>query len=211
MGCPKIKICGVATLEAAQTAALAGVDYMGLVFHPSSKRAVTVSQACAITAVARTHGAIPVAVFTDHSAQQMLDICMATEITTVQLHGARARQAHRMLAPKYRRFYVCPVSKQGRIAKEDEQGLTHCDPKRDYVLFDHQVPGTGQCFDWAAFHYQGVFPMIVAGGLRRDNVNDAIRRFQPAMVDVSSGVEDRFGEKDAALITQFIQTVRGVA
>lgn len=85
-------------------------------------------------------------------------------------------------------------------------------PDASGILLDAWHPdlrgGTGHCFDWAAFPAQAGKPLILAGGLTPDNVGQAIRQTQPYAVDVSGGVEQAKGIKDARLMTAFLAAVR---
>jgi len=196
-----IKICGLRDVELATQTAQAGAHFIGLVFHPVSKRFVTLDKAKAIALATKQAGAIPVAVFVDHSALQMQEICEATDITTVQLHGNMARSQHLGLPKKYTRIYV--------QTSDMQQDVYEGDPARDFLLFDHRQAGSGQTFDWENFSYAGKFRWFLAGGLTPDNVSMAAQQLQPMGVDVSSGVENETGEKQLHKIKTFIQRARG--
>jgi len=79
----------------------------------------------------------------------------------------------------------------------------------DFLLVDGDNPGSGQVFDWRLA--EGVVDptrLIVAGGLRPDNVAEAVAHLRPAGVDVDSGVESAPGRKDPMLIREFIVNAR---
>ncbi len=204
---PLIKICGVKTPEIAREAAILGADFIGLIFHPDSRRFVDLEKAKMISKAARENGAIPVGVFVNQSAQEIDDICKKANIQVIQLQGGPPRKEHHLLSKNYQRFYVRPVSPEGNIVSDVDQGLSHCDPKRDYLLFDNENAGKGEVFNWNNFKYSGDFRFILAGGLNDKNVRNAINILNPAMVDVSGGVENSKGEKDIALIRKFIERV----
>ncbi len=94
---------------------------------------------------------------------------------------------------------------------EDVQAATNYDV--DYYLFD--APGTdykggsGHTFDWTLLEAAGIpqHKLILAGGLKLDNIQEALSLVSPFMVDVSSGVETE-GSKDTAKITAFLQAVK---
>jgi phosphoribosylanthranilate isomerase len=203
---PLIKICGVRTPEIAEIAAYAGAHFIGLLLTSRSKRCVDITQAERIAIAARAYNAIPVAVFVDETAHQMQEICVATGITTIQLHGAIAQQQHVHLPAGYPRIYVQSVLNNGQL-QSGHNTLKFCDVRRDFLLFDHIDAGQGHTFPWNAVHYQGPFRLGLAGGLSAHNVAQAISSLKPHLIDVSSGVENQFGQKDAALIQQFITAV----
>ena len=132
-------------------------------------------------------------------------VCERTGITHVQLHGPEARKALFLLHADYKKFYVQPVSPQGFY---DPKEIPELSPQ-DYVLFDNEKAGKGIAFDWEHFKYPGPFSMGFAGGLNTNNVCFAIRKFHPALVDVSGGVENTCGKKDFTLIREFIKAVTG--
>jgi phosphoribosylanthranilate isomerase len=204
---PLIKICGVRSPEIAKKAVLAGADFIGLVFDPKSRRFVTHEEAKIISQITRENGALPVGVFVEQTAAEIEEICAFAHIPVVQLHGATPRSQHHLLSKKCVRFYVQGVSPEGQICPDKEDGLSHCDPNRDYLLFDNEIPGKGKVFNWEKFHYNGHFKMILAGGLRAENVQMGIKKFRPAIVDVSGGVENAKGEKDIGMIKMFIEAV----
>lgn len=206
----KIKICGLRDAELAKQAAIAGADYIGIIFHPASKRYASLEQASQIVAALKLTSSKPIAVFTEHTAADMLAICQALGINIVQLHGSTARQQHQLLPVNFQRIYVQTVLANGSIATDVDKGLFHCRPERDFVLFDAIQPGGGQTFDWKKFNYSGNFPWFLAGGLTANNVTTALQLLHPFAVDVSSGVENAQQQKDIGLIQAFISTVKGV-
>lgn len=204
MSRPLVKICGVRSPETAAEAILAGADFIGLVFHKNSKRCVYLDNAKLISATTRKMGAIAVGVFVEQSALEIQSICELADLDVIQLQGKLPRQEHHLLSKKYTRFYVQSVSPDGTLLPDEEEGLIHLNPARDYLLFDNQEAGIGKTFDWNQFEYTGNFRLALAGGLNPKNVAIAIKKFRPDIIDVSSGVENASGEKDSGLIKQFI-------
>lgn len=202
-----IKICGIRDSKIAEQAAIAGANLIGIIFHPSSPRYVSLDQAVAISAAANKAGALPVAVFVNHTDVEMRRICEAANIHVVQLHGEIARAHHHLLPDTYQRIYVKNVSGKGESQTDD--GLRYLDPGRDMVLIDHAKPGQGNAINRREFHYDLPFPWILAGGLSPSNVVAAINDLQPNGVDVSSGVEVSKGNKGIYLIQKFVTAVRG--
>lgn len=203
-----IKICGVRDPDLAQKAVQAGADFIGMVFHPKSKRYVEIQTAKNISLTTTKNGAIPVAVFVDHTAEEMLEICEATHIQVVQLHGDLARRSHHLLPYHFQRIYVFPVASNGCVKNDSESGVEYLNPKRDFLLFDHEQPGQGNSFNWEKFKYDHSFCWFLAGGLNAENVGFALNQVKPNGVDVSSGIEDLQGIKSIRLIENFIKVVK---
>lgn len=204
MGKQLIKICGIRDPEIATQASLAGANLIGIIFHHLSPRFVTPTQATQIARATIKSGAIPVAVFVNQTANEMLNICETTKIKTVQLHGEIARAHHHLLPDEFQRIYVQTVPNL-----KSDAGLQYLLPHRDFILIDHSDSGQGKKINWTTFRYEWPFRWLLAGGLTAINVPDAINLLQPDGVDVSSGVESTVGHKDIALIQQFISSVRG--
>jgi phosphoribosylanthranilate isomerase len=79
---------------------------------------------------------------------------------------------------------------------------------KDDVLFG----GTGKSFDWSLANcIRRTRPLLLAGGIRPDNVREAIRIVNPYGVDVCSGVESKPGEKDARKLIEFMNEVRNAS
>lgn len=206
---PIIKICGIRDPRIAIQTVQSGADFIGIIFHPSSKRCVSsLEKAQQIVEATREAGATPVAVFVNHTYVQMRYICEATEVTSIQLHGHVARTDHRRLAESYQRIYVQSVSSNGSLRFDD--GLRYLDPDRDLILLDHIDAGQGKTSHWLSLqrplHVRHRW--LLAGGLTPCNVVKALEMLQPDGVDVSSGVEVN-GEKDISLIQKFISSARG--
>jgi phosphoribosylanthranilate isomerase len=201
-----IKICGVRDPEMTEKIATAGANLIGIIFHPFSPRYVTFAQAKEIAYVAYQVGIQPVGVFVKHSHQDIQNICEETQINIVQLQGEKARSQHHLLPHKYQRIYVQNVSMTGEWI--NEKGLEYLDPDRDVILIDHENSDEGNSINYSNFHYNLPFPWILSGGLTSSNVATAINTLKPTGVDVSSGVETSLGNKDIALIQQFISAAR---
>jgi len=203
-----VKICGITDVETAEFAAKEGAAFIGLIFEPSSHRYVTPEEAKEIAAVAKRFGAIPVGVFTDHDAQEIQVIAKQVGLETLQLYGQKARAACSDLPAHYTRLFVLYVESNGKVQHEDLKDLN---PKRDFLVYDGVVPGSGQTFNWENFQPEGSFRFFLAGGLNPDNVQLAIKMKHPAAVDVSTGVENpETKKKDLGRIRLFIQKVQEV-
>jgi phosphoribosylanthranilate isomerase len=209
-----IKICGIKDLKIAEFAVQQGANYIGLVFHPASKRNVTIAQAKQIADTTRNTGGTPVAVVVDQTAAEIETICQETGITVVQLHGTRAKQNEYLLPETLQRIFVCSVNNDGTIKDSESKGIENLNSSRDFLLFDGLQAGSGQPFNWENFtyhhQYHHKFRWFLSGGLSPDNIRQALTQLNPTGVDVSSGVEDIQGSKDIKLIKKFIENVKNI-
>jgi phosphoribosylanthranilate isomerase len=190
-----VKFCGFTDPEEAHFAAEIGVDFIGLVFAEHSKRKVMDAKAI----VQRIKGtkAKAVGVFVEQTADEMLEICKEFAIDIVQLHGKTAKSEEHKLPKDMVRIY----------AYEEGDDLSRLDPERDFLLFDNQMPGSGETFDWTRFKAPKGFRCFLAGGLRVENMKDALA-LSPQGIDVSSGIEKSYGKKDREKMTALMEKIR---
>jgi phosphoribosylanthranilate isomerase len=217
-----IKICANTTLEDAQLAADLGADAVGFVFAPS-KRRVTSEQ------VARITPHLPatverVGVFDSLDPEAIAEAARAAGLDAVQLHGGvsanLARRLHEIFAGQIKIIQTIhwQVDVDGANAAVTHQlGEISREGIVDRVLIDSKVGtasgGTGIPFDWAKARATltqnaGRLKLIVAGGLRPENVAEAISRLAPWGVDVASGVEAEPGKKSREKLAAFIKNAR---
>lgn len=199
-----VKICGLTTPAQAEACVNAGAWGVGVVLTPESLRYVDEDQAAAVLAnvpdaVAR------VGVFVGADPPDLARAADRIGLTHLQLHGD-ADVAGARAATGLPIILGVPFTGVGAIAAAAAQGP-------DLVLFDAAVPGrhggTGVRLDWEALAAaRPSFAFGVAGGLRPDNVTQAIRLLRPAFVDVSSGVEWAPGIKDQDKVNAFMTAVR---
>jgi phosphoribosylanthranilate isomerase len=204
----KVKICGLMRPEDAATAGRAGAAYLGAVFA-AGPRTVTHSQARELVAAA---DAVPVlGVFGEQPVEEILQICASAGLSGAQLHGSYSRaDAHRLRSEGLEVWRVVRIA-----APADLDLVAAAIPDSDAVLVEPRVPralgGTGISLDLAvatqARERLSGHPMVLAGGLTPDSVSDALALVRPEIVDVSSGVERRPGEKDPAKILNFLEAV----
>ncbi|MFW6060322.1 MAG: phosphoribosylanthranilate isomerase [Phycisphaeraceae bacterium] len=213
----RIKICGITTVEAAQTAAAAGADAVGLMFAEGSPRTIDMAQAQRIAAALPAF-VEPVGVFLNQSIDFVRDVAARLPLRTVQLHGHETPTEAAALAP-LRVIKALSFDDGLDAALAPWRGCANLAA----LMFDAPPPeratltgGHGTAFDWdalAALKQRGALdelpPIVLAGGLTPDNVAEAIATVQPYGVDVSSGVESARGVKDPGKIVAFCEAARG--
>ena len=200
-----VKICGITSVEDALLAIAAGADALGLNFVPSSKRVVDRATAAHINEAVGDLVEL-VAVVADRSPDELEDLREATGIRWLQLHGHESPADLQALLPEA--FKAVAIGNAEDAARAEVYGGGR-------LLLDAKAPGelggTGQTFDWSlALPLVRQHQVIVAGGLRPENVAEAVHALQPFGVDVASGVE-RAGnprKKDEARMRAFVGAVR---
>jgi phosphoribosylanthranilate isomerase len=207
---PKIKFCGVTSLEDAQLVVGAGPWAIGMIFWPRSPRRCSLETAAEIAAALRRRVEL-VGVFVNPTLDEVVGTADAVGLSMLQLHGDEGP----VFCAEVARRTGCRVIKAVRVrSRADIQSLSAF--HTDYHLLDSYVPGrpggTGETFAWeiARAHRSSV-PVILSGGLNPENVAEAIAVVQPFAVDVASGVELAPGRKDPAKVRAFAAAVRGAA
>lgn len=221
-----IKICGNTNLDDAQLAAELGADAVGFVFAPSPRQ-VTAADVAHITPHL-PEGLECVGVFPALAAQQIAGIAQECGLTAVQLHGGVNLELLRQLDEIFNgqvkliqtvHWQVDADTANATVVAEQLRQID-ADGLAARVLIDTKVGsdlgGTGVSFDWdaarATLAEAGArLKLIVAGGLRADNVADAIRRLNPWGVDVASGVEQSPGRKSPEKLAAFLRAARDTA
>ena len=187
----KVKICGLSTVEAVETAVLAGADYIGFVFA-ESKRQVSLEQAHELAKLVTGKTKI-VGVFVSPSLEELEQAIAQVPLDIVQIHG----MFDETLIPKI----SVPVIRAIQLSEQEAKVTSPA----DFLLFDAPVAGSGRTFDWDLLKDQKIQQdFFIAGGLTVDNVRQARETFQPYALDVSSGVETD-GHKDIEKIKAFIE------
>jgi phosphoribosylanthranilate isomerase len=218
-----IKICANTNLDDAQMAADLGADAVGFVFAPSRRR-VTAKEVAQITphlpaSVER------VGVFDSRCAEEIAAAVHEAGLNTVQLHGGGELVLAKRLNELFEGRVGVIQTVHWAVDEDDESAKTvrqrlnaiEASGAIERVLIDSKVGqatgGTGVSFGWAAARDvlkagNGRLKMIVAGGLRSENVAEAISELNPWGVDVASGVEKGPGRKDPDKLASFIRNAR---
>lgn len=199
----RIKICGLTREADVDAAVAAGADALGFVLYAESPRAVTAARAAELTR--RLPPFItPVLLFVNAGPEEIAQGLRAVPNALLQFHGDESPEA---CAASGR-----PFMRAARMGP----GFDLLDFAARYseaqsLLLDAHVEGyggAGKVFDWSLIPANVGSPLVLSGGLNPANVIDGITHVRPWAVDVSSGVEQAKGIKDAGLMRQFCAAVR---
>ncbi len=210
MQATKVKICGITTLDDALAAIDFGVDLLGFNFYSFSPRYISPNECARI--IARLLGAsrLPVltaGVFVNAPLSEVQIITEICGLDLIQLSGDEPPEMLQALGEK-----AFKVMRPASL--ESLQTALQSYPARSSApvwLIDASVPGhyggTGQNADWElASSVARQAPILLAGGLRPENLASALAQVRPWGVDVASGVESAPGRKDRAKMAAFIRT-----
>ena len=209
----RIKICGLTRPEDVGAAVACGADALGFVFYPKSPRYVTASQAGDLMA------AVPplvstVALFVNPSVDEVLAVAALAPFAQLQFHGDEtaahcASIAGALNRPFMRVFRVKPDTSAADLLEYEHQ-YRSASRLFSGLLLDTYVDaygGAGKVFDWSLIPKELAPRVVLSGGLSVQNATDAVMRVRPYAVDVSSGIEQDKGIKDAVKIRAFIEAV----
>ena len=201
-----VKICGLTRPIDAERAVDSGADLLGLNFVPTSSRCIDIACAQTIAHVVSGRARL-VGVFVDESLERILQVAADVPLDLVQLHGHESPEV--VAAVGARAFKAVAIGS----AEDVEFAKTY---PGNLLLVDARVAGqhggTGVRIDPRL-----VAPLarersvILAGGLRPENVAEAVRQVRPRGVDVASGVESAPGIKDERMMQEFVQEARRAA
>jgi phosphoribosylanthranilate isomerase len=221
----EVKICGITREEDVNACLEQGVDWIGLVFAAKSPRCLTPQEGRFLRMKAKGEGEARRdggrAGRTDGAAASVKGVVAVFDETATEEDVQRIVEHVRPDVIQMP-LSALPPSKKSfssllffwntiRIGSDDLSSVKKAEG--DAIHFDTSVGGrsggTGKTFDWTLLSaVDRTRPVILAGGLKPENVADAVRRVRPDVVDVSSGVEAEPGIKDPAKIAAFVTEVR---
>ena len=210
---PRVKICGLTRVEDARFAERAGASYLGAILVPGSPRYVSPGQAGAL---ANSVGLPLVVVVADLAVDEAARAAEEAGAAVIQLHGSEPPAVVEALRGRG----GWELWKAVRVREREDilRAMGHYGPLIDLLLLDawteRALGGTGVSFPWELWDpsREGVARALrigVAGGLSPDNVEEAVGRLVPDLVDVGSGVELRPGVKDPSRVEAFIRRALG--
>jgi phosphoribosylanthranilate isomerase len=212
---PRVKICGITREEDLAVAVAAGADAVGfLVGVPSSPRNLTLERAETLLLQVPVFVS-SVVVTAPNSINELAEVCERLMPTAIQIHGKKSFKASEVREQiKHTRLIKTVYVTEGALNETAIEDLKAFDA----VLLDSfskgQYGGTGRVHDWSISRKireaVAPLPLILAGGLKPENVKEAVQTVQSYAVDVASGVELRPAVKDHEKIRAFIENAKEI-
>ncbi|HVM83075.1 MAG TPA: phosphoribosylanthranilate isomerase [Candidatus Binatia bacterium] len=210
------KICGLRTAETVAAAIAAGADFVGFNFFTKTPRYVEPEMAAALGRAVPA-GVTKTGLLVDDDDVRIAAILSVCPLDLLQLHGAETPERVAAIKAKF----GLPVMKVIKVrSAADIARAADYDGVADRLLFDAVPPadmknalpgGNAVSFDWDLLKgFRSRLPWMLSGGLNADNLAEAVRRSGARAVDVSSGVEDRPGEKNPNKIKAFLTIARSL-
>lgn len=198
----RVKVCGLTDVDNAVACARAGADAIGINFCAKSKRYCSPEQAQKIAMALQGH-ALVVGLFVDATLEDVVAAKQHCKLDWVQLHGEETKSLVQALGPNaYKAIRgTCTTPWPGPLLMVDAPG----------DVADDVPGGHGRTWTWSDVRNVARGPgqcIALAGGLRSDNVQEAIRQSGADAVDVASGVERRPGIKDIEQVRRFVEQAR---
>jgi phosphoribosylanthranilate isomerase len=208
------KICGLRTPETVNAAVEGGADFIGFNFFLKTPRYV---EPAAAAALGRNlpRNVVKTGLFVDDDDARIAAILAAVPLDLLQLHGSETPERVAAIKAKF----GLPVMKVIKVrSAADIVRAADFESVADRLLFDAQPPaemknampgGNAVSFDWTLLQgFRSRLPWMLSGGLTPANVAEAVRQSGAPAVDVSSGVEDRPGDKNVSKIKDFLEETR---
>jgi phosphoribosylanthranilate isomerase len=210
---PRIKVCGITSLDDAEMALELGAWTLGMIFYTGSPRSCSLAEAERIAAA--LHRKVELCgVFVNAPLDEVVHTSEDLGLSMLQLHGdegpsycaeatrrngARVIKAAQVSGPgdvrDLERFHVDFHLLDARAREPERQGLRG---------------GTGETFDWTLLEARrSKVPLILSGGLNAENVVEAVELTHPYAVDTASGTESAPGRKDPQKLRAFFDAVQG--
>ena len=201
----KVKICGITNYDDASMAVKLGADALGFIFA-SSPRKITPELARYIIQDLPPF-VKSVGVFVNEDLRVIRDVIDHCGIDLVQLHGDES--------PEFCGQFMPRSIKALRIRDDSIlKSISSYKGKIKAFLLDtyskDMAGGTGKIFDWdlaLKIKKSGV-PIILAGGLGPDNIENAVSSVKPYAIDVNSGIEESPGKKSHILMRELFEKIR---
>jgi phosphoribosylanthranilate isomerase len=215
----RVKICGITQAEQGRSIAQLGASALGFICFPKSPRYVTPSQIRSVVdhlpiQPSTKQRVDRIGVFVNAELAEICQTVAIGSLTGVQLHGSETPEFCQQLRAALPEIEIIRA-----LRIKTPECLAQVEVYEKWVntfLLDAYHPnllgGTGRTIDWSVLHqFRPQKPWLLAGGLKPDNVLNALQQIQPDGIDLSSGVEIAPGNKDLNKVAQLFTKLQEFA
>ena len=207
---PFLKICGIRRIKDLESVVSVGADAIGFIAFPKSPRYISPDKVAELLSAVKTNGILKVGVFVNASKKDIQSYIDAG-IDTIQLHGDEDEEFSLSLNK--------PVWRALRLKSKSEIDRYKDFPCKKFLVDSYvkgvEVPGgTGHVGDWSLaknFIERVSKDVLLAGGLKATNLQDAYNQVKPFGFDLSSGVEDSPGIKSSDKIQNLAKALKSIS
>jgi phosphoribosylanthranilate isomerase len=194
----RVKICGITQSQQGEAIAALGATALGFICVPNSPRYISPAQIQSIVASLPAH-TDKIGVFANSTIAQIKQTVLESGLTGVQLHGDESPEFCQQLRQTLPQVEIIKALRVR--SPEHLQTATNYTQYVNTLLLDayhpQQLGGTGQTLDWHKLQkFSPGLPWFLAGGLTPENITTALSQIQPDGIDLSSGVENKPGDKN---------------
>ena len=200
----QIKLCGFRNIEDIIFASSLNIDYLGMIFVKDMPRTIDTKTAIRAVSICKDNDIKSVGVFLNQSKDEISNILHEVDLDVIQLHGNENIDDYTALNKD--------IIKTIHVSDNTYSQLSKLNLDQHTYLLDatstQMHGGTGNTFDWNVLKDLMCDKLIIAGGLKPDNILDLLGKYTPKCVDVSSGIERKVGYKDHKLMSNFVEIIR---
>ena len=200
----QIKLCGFKNIEDIIFASSLNIDYLGMIFVKDMPRTIDTKTAIRAVSICKDNDIKSVGVFLNQSKDEISNILHEVDLDVIQLHGKENIDDYTALNKD--------IIKTIHVLDNTHSQLSKLNLDQHTYLLDatstQMHGGTGNTFDWNVLKNLMCDKLIIAGGLKPDNILDLLRKYTPKCVDISSGIERKVGYKDHKLMSNFVEIIR---
>ena len=199
-----IKLCGFKNIDDIIFATSLDINYLGMIFVENLPRSIDIDTAIQATSICEEKNIKSVGVFLNQNTDTVDKILSKVDLDVLQLHGTEDISDYRI--------FKKDIIKTLHVSKDSVFTSKNLDFENTDFLLDASSEnlqgGSGKCFDWNILNDVPVEKLLIAGGLKPDNILDLLSKYTPKCVDVSSGIENKIGHKDHNLMSDFVDKIR---
>jgi phosphoribosylanthranilate isomerase len=221
----KVKVCGITNLSDAEMCIGAGVDLLGFVTEFPVPVPWNLKRDESLAIIDQVRERVATVVVTSGPVETILEIARMIQPEFIQLHGRETLAEIITLVEKLTKIRVKVIKALSIEQETGEANFEIKDPKQAAQAIEasgvwaitadsktRSMPaGTGKTMNWslaAEINQMLKIPMLLAGGLKAENAAQAIAQVKPFGLDVISGVEKSYGQKDPEQVKLFVQSVK---